>query len=697
MALLVLISILWGWVAGFKNNWLVFLFTIIIIVIALYYEDNYRKLFFHIIIINAVALLASSPFMFCILRYDAFNPFSDTFTYLVHGQWLQSHAFKEPALLSGYRPAMTQVALYQGLSLRMGSSFFLGWAQALFQSQWSYTVFPAVASLGVATGSLAVGYGACLAGFRRKWHGITIAILTAVSFNGLASGSVFGFFPQTFGLTFAVAFMGLFGAVFTQARRIKKRDSALFCSLPLALLFSALVYSYSELAPFTVIATLLTGGVYIILFSTRKQLLTLCSFFLLFCFLFLNVQIFKAIKAILAQSKAIVGWPVLWSNLDFIGHCFGLRSTSGDPVTWLFNYKFICLAFLLLSILLLILLGRKVFKRGFLELLPCLTFIIVCLAAFLYFRYAVSSPWENGIGQTWSQFKISEWSGPFCIIFLGCLFIYGLKTSRICASISYSVLFICIAFGIIHNFNLADSRTKPIRMETGYNQEPFRVFLDLREHILYNIKPDQCLYLDLGGRHHKLRQMFTYFLPDINLGGAWHDDGYFCWLPSAEQNIPMSKCEYLLEFKGRSFSTEKGDVFGNLKFNMTPTDEFRLLTVKGGYPQETDNFSWWHWTKAYLTFKFEFMGKSLPEKAILSFQCLSMTSAQNSLIVSGEAQKVSLPFTVRQGWNNIYLDIPVSGSKLEIKITSPSSPVPISDKDSRFAKFLIKNLEIRSK
>jgi hypothetical protein len=475
----------------------------------------------------------------------------------------------------------------------MGASFLLGFIQSLFQTQWSYTVFPTVASLASVIGSLSVGYCACLTGFRKKWHGILISVFVAVNFSSLACGSVvLGFFPQTFGLAFAVAFLGLFGTVFSNLKRITNRFSAVFSSLPLAILFSALVYSYSELAPFTVFAAMIAGFGYLMIFSPRKQFWVLCLFFLFFSLLLLNVEIYRAISAIIIQSKVVVGCAVEWAFSDFIGHCFGLRSSIFDVNTWFFYSKFMSLALLLISLFLIVFFMRKIFKKGLLELMPCLSFIFVSVSAFLYFRYLVPSPWNSGIGQTWSQFKISEWAGPFCMIFWGSFFIYCLKHRRVYSYLTYFILFVCIIFGTVQNYHFADKRTKPIRIETGYDKASFSLFLALRKFVLSQLQTSQCLYLDLGGRHNKIRQMCTYFLSDTNLGGAWYDDPYFLWLPSSEQMVPLTKCEYMLGFSGSGLSGEKYAAFGNLILLYNLSEK---VAVDADTILDMDDFKWKRW------------------------------------------------------------------------------------------------------
>src|SRR5437016_2610396 len=67
----------------------------IAVAICLWFERDRRALVRDLLPVIGLAVITSSTALFPLLRYDTYNPFNDTFTYLVHSQWLQTHAFSE--------------------------------------------------------------------------------------------------------------------------------------------------------------------------------------------------------------------------------------------------------------------------------------------------------------------------------------------------------------------------------------------------------------------------------------------------------------------------------------------------------------------------------------------------------------------------------------------------------------------------
>lgn len=695
MAFFVFFATLVGWTTGFRNHLLLASSTLIFTLAAFYCETQKKKLLEHLLILNSYALLSSGAMFFCILRYDTFNPFNDIFTYLVHGQWLQNHAFSEMVEASGSHPALTQIFLYQVHNLRMGGSFVLGWIQSLFGAQWSYTVYPATVTLALVAGSLAVGYCASLCGFKRRWHGFLIGLFSAVSFNGLAYSSATAFLPMSYGLAFAVSFLGLIGGIWASVDKSRNGYTFFLWTIPAAMLFAALVYSYSEIAPFTAFACMLAGFGFLLITKTKKQFILSGVFFLLQSIVLLNREIFRAFESLLVQSKAVVGWAVSWSILDFVCHAFGLRSGSGDDDRWLLGPEFLTLGLFFFLLIPLALFSKKIFQKRARALLPCAGYVLVSILAFFYFRYAVLSPWPAGVGQSWSQFKIANWVGPFCLVFVGISFLYAARRSRVYAWSMMFVLVVCILVGLVQNYDLAPSRTRPIRKETGYDRSSFEIFLKLRDAVKNTIAPGQSIYLDLEGTHHKIRQMVAYFLWDFRLAGNWSDDGYlFPHLPAGQRRMNLSTSDYLIVFQDGPSTIKNVQRFGNLILMKTPPCLVQLFSVKGGYDKEMQGADWWYWTPDYLTLRYKVDGKTMPEFGVVEFQYLSLTAQTIYVTILERAHEEIISRKVQPGWSSFKADIPFSGPEISIKLASSEPPIPIADTDSRLAKFMIKNVEL---
>jgi hypothetical protein len=106
LACIVLFSTLYGWLSPFTTSYSLALVAVILI-LSFRFEKNWKELIRNWLFVSAFVLLASFPILASAIRFNAFNPFNDSFTYLVHAQWLQEHAFYETARASGFFPAET--------------------------------------------------------------------------------------------------------------------------------------------------------------------------------------------------------------------------------------------------------------------------------------------------------------------------------------------------------------------------------------------------------------------------------------------------------------------------------------------------------------------------------------------------------------------------------------------------------------
>lgn len=121
LAGIVLITTVYGWLSPFKIGISISLsLSVGLLLLGIAFEKQRADLFRDWLIVSAFAIVATIPILTPAIRFDSFNPFNDSFTYLAHGQWLQEHAFSEAARASGFFPAETQVVLYQGAGHRMG-------------------------------------------------------------------------------------------------------------------------------------------------------------------------------------------------------------------------------------------------------------------------------------------------------------------------------------------------------------------------------------------------------------------------------------------------------------------------------------------------------------------------------------------------------------------------------------------------
>lgn len=698
LAFLVLLATLFGWRTGFPESLHAGLITLSFTLGAFYFEKQKKALFVHLGVVLSFSVLASVALMSILLRFDSYNTFNDAFTYLVHSQWLQAHSFSERFQTSGFHPALSQVALYQALGCRMGASFFLGWMQSILGTQWSYMVYPAAVTLPLVTCSLAVGYGTCLLGLCRRWYGLVIGLVMATGLGGVPFATLLGFLPQAYGMAFAISYLCLIGAMLTISGKTQSWRGTLLLTIPAALLFCAMVYSYSEIAPFVTIASLVSGGVLFVRFDAhnRKKLIMICVSFLLYCVVLLNSELPRAIRSIISQSGAIVGGPINWSICDFLGHVFGLHAGAWDADAWFFNSKPVSIGLLFVILGSFVPLAKKLCSKKAYALIPCASYILVSIIAFCLFRYAVTSPWPVGVGQSWSQFKVSQWVQPFCFVFLSVAISFAFNQYRNLISV---VLLIIISTGLLQNFYLASFRTNAFRKETGYEKSSFKCFLDIRHVVKTSLTENNNIYLDLGGHHHKIRQMLAYFLLDQKLSGDWSDDGYlYPWLPPEQQNIFPASSSHMISFVGGNQmqtlpSRSAYYQSGNLIMMKTPSFFVKLPSVSGGYEKETEGSDWRYWTRNSLEFYFDFYGNYLPKKVNVRFTYLSTTAKTIfvSLRCGGIVRDISLK--PQNGWNSFLIEnIAVGGASMVINMKSYEKSAPISKTDTREVSFLIQNL-----
>ncbi|EIM96472.1 hypothetical protein WQE_33991 [Paraburkholderia hospita] len=514
-----------------------------IVILAFCVERDRLKAFKHALTVTCFGLVCGSPILGGLFLHGSYFAYNDTFTYLAHSIWLQTHSFADTITASGLTPASSQIALYQAAGLRMGTSYLIALVQAIIGLRWSYEVYPAVIVSAISACCLAAGLP-LIRSTRGTPKAVRFALLSlpAFAFNGLTFGSVFGFAPQTLGITFASSLAFLIGYLLRWAvtQRVAVAD-VVNAAVPGALLFAALTYAYSEMMPFAVLG--ISASALIVIGCRRRvdrHVVVLGGAFALVALLLLNTEALRAVTAIRTQANVVVGGPVNWSLSGFVAHAVGVHGGAWDGFTWAMRERpksagyFIGMAALLLFSALLVLARKAIWRRlQDYSLLPALTIVVLLGAAVLYFRYGVRSPFPSGIGQSWSQFKLSEWASPFASVFL-LLAVLNLRMHR---SKRFDVTVACVLVGCI----AVESITAPLNLRgvygyfTQYYGAPRSVgkFLeDFRGLTLSTCRPDAPIYLDLHEGDMKARETVTMYLSDRDLRSDWRDDDYLNYFSS---------------------------------------------------------------------------------------------------------------------------------------------------------------------
>jgi len=708
LACMVLITTLYGWLSPFKSIVTIPL-VMGVILICIKFEKNRIELVRECLVISAFAIVATLPILAPAIRFDSYNPFNDTFTYLVQGQWLQEHSFSEAARASGFFPAETQVFLYQSAGSRMGGSFFLGFVQSLFNLEWSYYAYLATVGFVFSIGSLALG------GIIRQVvpvsRAVTLALCTLPAFtmNGFVFGAQFGFFPQTFGLTFAAGLACLMPGIITNALSEKPTWSKQFVYLiPLTLCFSAFLLAYNDMFPIVgVVISIFLICVSWMYWSEKKIIAVLVLIFTAQVIAVVNVEGLRLVYSIIntalnaADGTARFGWQVLWMPVQFGAFSFGMKlpfsmgNLGADTFisVWMFLLLLIAVIFVI----------AKIFraKPRNLTVLFILCLNLVFALAFLKFRYA--TPSLNGeVGFTFLQFKLAQWLALFNLGLLGIsiawLFVKLKGSRRIYLYSCYLAYFVIFLAGYITQCGLiADNQIQSMQKETMRNRMPFNVFLELRA-ALANIPKDDVVYLGIPNEHHKMTQMVAYVLYDRKLSGDYQDDYMGTHIPKEERNMSPRNAKWYIEYKPQAESGENAlRRVGPFLIHRAPFSFFILNSIKGAYGTEvTKDKKIRNWVNDKVEYSFVNMGKlrNVKIKFLFLAQGQGRTLTMELIAKSGESIAVN-SVAMGAGWGEYESSlIETKGKDFTVQFTADGIPKRLSAADSRKAKFLIQNLTI---
>jgi hypothetical protein len=691
LAVVLHLAVLLGWIGHGYRQPVCLLVMVVLLLASLWGRRNVTTLIKSALLVILFAVVASAGVLYPVWRYAAINPYNDTFFYLVHGQWLQTHGFAEPATLSGNYPAITQVLVFQLVGIRMGASFMLGYIQALMGADWSYQVYPAVVAIPIVACALAVA-GAAYSVCRRLSLALLCGATVGLTLNGLSYGAGNGFFAQTWGLAFVCGVLTLTGAVLRQSVVHSKPQTALGYWVPVALLLSASIHCYSPISPFPIATMGLVFLVAAIPFRRRLgRLLVLAVWLVFLCLLLVNLEWIRVARTLRTESAAVVGMAVNWPWWHFLAVAMGLRTGVQDADVYLLGKPATgpaCIAGV--GLVLAGLWWCQRYRGKTLQLIPHLAFLSLVFLAFVYFRYVAASPWSTGTGQSWNQFKLSNWATPsmFCLLATGIAALARKSATRSCL-LSAGLLGILVA-GVVCQARLAKTRTHAIREDTGLPYDPFSAFSKIHQFSAY-VPKDVPIYLDMPDSLDKPREMLMYALEDHALAGDWRSDVYLSALREDQRNQTPVSCQWVVSMDSAAPPTARQA--GNLWLSLCPSTLFTLQSSTGGYDREQDRTGWWHWTARQLHFTYGIIGER-PQRVIVSFTHMPTSDhLPVHLSVGGRTFELSL----NAGWHNWTsepIEINHTGDTVDVVFDSDSPPVRLSERDPRLASYSIKNLTL---
>lgn len=705
LAGIVLITTVYGWLSPFKTGISLSL-SVVLVLLGILFEKQRADLFRDWLIVSAFAIVATISILAPAIRFDSFNPFNDTFTYLAHGQWLQKHAFSEVARASGFFPAETQVVLYQGAGHRMGASFFLGFVQSLFHLEWSYYAYLPTVGLVFALGSLAIGGVIQQVIPTSRITALILSTLPAFSMNGFVFGAQYGFFPQTFGLAFAAGLACLIPGLIANTLNAKPAGAKQFVYLlPLTLCCSAFLITYNDMFPVVGAGV----GLFLMLvcwmyWNEKNRIIISVLIFAAQVMVVVNIEGIRILRNLVhtvlgAASGAVrFGWPVHWSPIQFAAHSFGMKSPFESHVfladrvlsIWIFPILLIAIMAILAKIF------RAKPKSLTVLLLICIN--VVFWVAFLKFRYATPG-FEGEIGHTFLQFKISKWLAPFNVGLLGITIAWLLtKDGKYKHIYKYMFVTALVAGMAIQSGRVAKMFTLQFQNETMQKHSPFNVFLDLRSRVA-NIPKDQVIYLGIPNEHHKITQMVAYVLSDRKLAGKY-EDGYLRGsIPEHERDMPTGIADWMIQLKTMQTPDENPlNRVGPFLIRQAPFSFYDFESITGAHGTETGDKKTWNWVKDSVEYRFRSVGKT--PKSKVKFQFLAFGHPRTlSLELSTYSGKrmASFEIPMKDGWGEYESSaIETNSEDIVIRLKADGEPIRLSASDSREAKFLIQNFSLES-
>ena len=712
LAILTLYSIFLGNWQPFGDSIFVtpLIFTVIIICFILISEK--QRMIVYSLSVGLFSIICGSSIIALLATSGAWNPHNDGFTYIAHSNWLQDNAFSNLISINEVTPLNTQIMLYQRGGYRMGASYLFGLIQALSTLRWSYDVYPAVVIVALSDSLLTLGFALSskINKYSRILQGLILSIPSFL-LGGLIFAPNYGFLPQTTGICFLAGFIFYFGKKYALLSDINKISNIdiVRSSILAAILFSATVYCYSEIMPFMIASVIITW-IYFYLrafglvlskkffsSSNSKFLFSFC----IFVIFFLNTEIFRAYSAVKNQAGVVVGSPVDWSAFGFLAHVLGLHGGSWDILQWSLpdqRNSFECLIGTITTgfVVCLMIIGffnlenRSIFIRNF---VPTIALIFVFLLAFLYFRYIVTSPFNVGQGQSWSQFKISDWANIFIWPFL----ILGIiSIEKVSERLTQALIVVLFFGGIFFSLFQSSCRVKNIVSLYESPENLAQFYREMREKILLTCPKEAPIYLFLDNEI-KLRQMVTYFIPERYVKANWKTDGYIYHYPPIYDQVGRLEIgDCVIQPKiGSVKLISNGVDIGPLNVGELKEGIAIIKDIKGGYSRETSGSDWWIWVERKLTFDVEVLAYKKDQSSILlefDYGMNKIHSLNIKFIFGDREEEVVLENNNQHHYNR---KLPFKSTDLKrIEILTYNEASNISDMDPRKAAFIIRNLKL---
>ena len=361
----------------------------------------------------AAPLVATSVLgLLPVLSAEGFLFGNDTYTYCAFSEWLQGHAFSEPARWETQSPVTGIPHLWQSQHYDLGIAHWLGLVEAALRPTSVLLVYPSVSTFGLSLLVAALWLAARqLLRLPWSWAG-SLTFVFALVPHALYWGHHNGFLQQGYALPMVVFGLVLFARV--GARRRKAPGDAALVAVPFAFLASV----YLPLLPLLGFAAACAFVPLLLRERARGRLRALLVFVAAvaaFALLFSARDLLSALSPLHGFATSVAGGHVPWSPVDFLRFALGTRVLAPGWVN-VETVPWSALNRALAPLYAALVLAGSWHAARWPRTRPLVAAAGLVALGALYFALLVDDPWSGKRGHTWNLFKLAQWGWPFVLL-----------------------------------------------------------------------------------------------------------------------------------------------------------------------------------------------------------------------------------------------------------------------------------------
>lgn len=677
-----------------------YFYLIVTFVIALFNLPSIFKIFKITMYLFLISVCVSIPLLGIAYLQNSFLFHNDTFTYIAISDWLQNNPFYNYLNEDSVTASSSQVKLYQNFGFRMGAIYLMSFFQGFFSIKYSFFIYHSFVIYGFFASIVSIYFFMINLSIKfSRVQKIFILLLPSLLIGGIQFSALYGFMPQLFGLCLSFISLILYSDFLLNKNLFKKYYIQIFV---LSSCFASSIITYSEFSPFLVLTLFIYTIAFIII--NRKTIdykyYFKSIFYLLFLTLFfVNLELPRIYNSLIVQSGAIVGSLIDWPLYGFLLHYFGVHGGGWD--FYQYSRTSSTISFFFLTIIVFISLSyffnfNKLPKKVRFMLHPLNILNLLFIIFLLFFRYFSENPYDRGVGQTWSQFKIVDWGGLFLIP----LILIGIYHIKIIFKTNFILITILIVL-IIFNFSLLIKRSSHYTNYYYPYNNIASFFGELEEKINSICPPNSEINIKLDGNDHKLKQFIAVFLDHRKLVSDFSKDGYIShWIPIMPNQVftpQVGQC-FINKSKKNDFSNINN--FGpiNITFIKSMDDIPIEFSIDNIYPEEFDSSDSWFWMGQQATINLKYnlnLDKNSHEELNILFDIQSDREGYIDIVFINDKNTSEYKKYFLKGTNKINLNADFLPKKIIFRTNLGLRQ--LSEKDSRVVSVRILNLNFKYK